>query len=575
MTRPNPALSLVALALATAFVQPLARADDSGAPLIPYGVLPDTAPDTVFFVFERTVSLIVAELGREQDVPRRTRLVADLGKCDQPASIAALARLLNDPAPLVRAAAVRSLAQLKSAAPQWPAIEAKMADESPDVRLEVVRAAQQFGTGSAALVKAVADTDDAVRGAAVSVSVDDATDQAIAGKLADLPPVTQASAARALGHRKSSAAVPALVKLLDSSSVLVRCAALDALAEIGAVDRALVEAQLAHAHPAVRTAAARAAAKLPDAADRLAIGLRVLGDKDLAVRVRAAGLLGTLGNGEVIGPLVAQLGQGYEPLHQSARSALLTLAKTTPDQKPAVIAAAVPLLTHADAGRREDASLLLGELRSGEAFESHVKLLEDPDWLVVNQAAKSMGLIGNPAAGEALIATMRRAIGEGDTGFAAWYEAAPFLQRIARSSAGESAVLSATALKYEPILAATKAMYLSKTAAPQTRGAAVWALGALTSGDSGAATMRSLMGRLTDIEESPSVVLEGIKAAGNARAKSLKGALEKIARDQPNDIGRAAHDALDRIDGTTTPYVLPASREPIDTSVQDLTPAAN
>jgi HEAT repeat protein len=121
------------------------------------------------------------------------------------------------------------------------------------------------------------------------------------------------------------------------------------------------------------------------------MAIKMLGDADPTVRVAASDLLAAAPTPAGIGPLVEQLGVAYEPLHLSARAALLASG-------PLTIDAAVKLLDHADPRRREDGSYLLGELRNDAALQRHIALMDDKDWGVVRQAAWSLGLIGRTEA---------------------------------------------------------------------------------------------------------------------------------------------------------------------------------
>ncbi len=523
---------------------------------IPYGPLTPPPAKVVHTVLPRTVELIDEAIRAEKDLPRKVELIADLGRCSENAAAAAiLKRLLDDPSPDVRASAIRSLWLIKAA--DEASLNKLLNDASPVVRRELVR----VGVAEA-ILSGLKDQDPALRAASLSTSVNDATDRAIAERIPQLDPPLQAIAARTLGIRKAAGSSAVVAALLGSENVVVRVAAIDALRSMGTIDASQVDAQLAHAHSAVRRAATAAAMVLADE-PRAKVATRSIADADHAVRTAAAQLLATLPAPSSVPLLVPQLSEGYEPLRLASRDALATIAAANPACAAQVIPAAASLLKNADPHRRVDGSFLLGHLKSKEALTDHIAMLDDADWRVVEQAAKSLGPIGDLSAGEKLVETALRS--------AKLSEQLDRDMIIVQTSAGGHAILSATMLRHTPVIKATAHFYLDKNAPGDLRQASVYALGVLGQPDEVAAGVKGLLGRINDIEESTLVVAEGIKALGNAMVTSSVSQLQHISKSSPQitvDYQYTAHVALGRIQGTSEPFVQPDVEQEAETSIR-------
>jgi HEAT repeat protein len=447
---------------------------------------------------------------------------------------------------------------------------AKLAgDESPIVRREVVLAGIE-----PAIIKGLDDADADVRFAAISISVSEATDRAIAQRIQKLDPLEQAVAARTLAARNASATAASIMPLLESEPLVVRTAAIHSLAMLKAITREQIEKQLTHPHPSVRSNAAMAIGSLQSADERFALATRALGDVDLGVRVPAATFLGELGRVDALDLLLKQLGAGYEPLRQRSRNALIEAAQTNNALVQPLATKAAAMLGDPDAERRIDASLILGVLRSHEGFEKHLTLLNDKDWRVVAQAAAAMGEIGDPAAGAALVGVYQRAV-------PAAMRDAPQASRppaaIARaiSDSGEQAILSCGKLGHKEILGLTKAIYGNKRESSQFRSAAIWALGVLGTPEQIIEGAQPLLNRLRDPEESGGVIMEAMRALGNGRVKSAAPQL-KLIRDS-RDVyvySLVAARSLDYMNGTQTPFEPDVGTIVPETSIRAVTPAA-
>lgn len=551
-SRPLLALSCIACLARLATAQTTQPAD-----YLPYGTIVPPEPVRETFIKPRTVQLIDEALRRETDSALRVRLAGDLGLASSTEAAPLLKRLLTDPDPLVRAAAVRSLVATSAAEPE--SLTPLIKDPSPHVRRAVVLAKRE-----PAILAGITDADASVRAGALSVSVSETTDRAITDQLDKLDPTLQALAVRTLGARGATQSVPAIAKLLQSPSVVTRVAAIEALTTLNAVTPEQVQEQIKHAHPAVRVAAMKAAATLPEARDRAASASAGITDTDLAVRVPAASLLGALGDPASAPVLGNQLASGYEPLHLSARAALVALVKANPDARSAVEAVSGELLSHASPDRRIDGSAVLGQIRSTHALPAHIKLLEDADWQVVHQAAISLGSIGDTSAADPIMQAFARAVADPaptDPAIAA-----------ARYLAAEHLVLGAVALRHTPVLEATKKYPLDKRSPGGVRLAAIYAVGVLATPENANASLRALLGRTRDIEESPAAISEAAKALGNARSRAALPALKKLIEPDASEYAYVAHVAIDRINGTNTPFTQPPVRYEAETAIQATDP---
>ncbi|HEY0008406.1 MAG TPA: HEAT repeat domain-containing protein [Tepidisphaeraceae bacterium] len=511
----------------------------------------------------RTIELLAAASETETDPVRRVVLAGDLARAKSPAAVAALTRLLKDADPFVRAAAVKGLVQ--SGAAGEPGIAALANDESPMVRQEVARAGVR-----AAVIAGLKDADPTVQIVAVASAWGVATDELLAA-LPSLPPHLQAIASSTLTERDAGTALPALASLLTSESPVVRVAALQALGRAKALTRVQADQQLAHPHPSVRTASLEAAfLSLKSDEERHALALRGLADPEPAVRVPAARMIGSVAASDTATALRDQLSVGYEPLRREAVEQLAAAAAKFPSVKQPVIDVAAALLNDPDVERQIDGSFVLGRLQSPQAYDKHLSLLASPDWRVAGQAAKAMGLIGNPVAGEALTTLTKRALQQTD--------AQPAALTDSRYAAAESAILSAAQLRHEPILAATASLLLFRTAPPPPRRAAIWAVGVLSSPEAVATALAPMLDRLNDMQESGDAIIESMKALGNAGATSLTEKLQNIhAGSQIVQYRWAAHRALVQLKapgftGEFDPALAPV--EPPASSIESLTPAA-
>ncbi len=522
----------------------------------------------------RTAELL-GVASQRQDAPTwvRSQYVAELGETGLPAAARYLIDAMKDPSAEIRAQGARSAGEIADEPSLRDAVEKLLADSDASVRREAVLSAAKLAranaTSTAAIDRALADSDLQVVAAGLQAAWTPQHASAIAGKIATLPPARRADAALALGRLKSPESSSAIVPLL-SGEVRDRSAALRALGEIGDKSQAAAVIKLlADAHPSVRREAVIAMGKLADDVTRQSRAIEMLKDADLTVREAAARVLTPVESTVALVALLAQLGEDYAPLHATARDALAHPADAA--IKQATIDAAVKLLADANPRRREDASFILGCLKSAAAFEQHVALLkwnaQDPkqtDWPVVAQAAESLGLIGDARAGDSLMALIKPAP-----------DSVNALQRPQRDDmarATSNAMIACARLHYTPALTeAIRILGLDPGSCPsQLRAASAFAVGMLTDVSQRPIGF-NLLGIYGSQEESKMTKFEAIKALGNLGHAGSAERLRSISDAESDSQMRwIAHWSADRAAGTTTPYTPSTAQRQPAVSISDL-----
>lgn len=496
----------------------------------------------------RLVQLLSADLKLEADPARRARLCADLAATERADAVPALVEALGDPSDRVRAAAARALGQLnaRNAADQ---IRPLLRDAQASVRAAAVGSLGSMGD-TAAVLAALDDADPVVVLEAIAFARSAELQRALLQRFDRFSiPLIVAS----LAQIDDASAAPLLASTLAGPSVPVRVAALQTAARIGDATLAgAVLPLLSDPHPSVRRSALQALPRVAaDQAQPRAIA--ALDDGDATVREAACRLLVDAPAPAALPRLLAQLDDGYFPLNTAARDAIVAAAA---GDREAVIRAGVVLLDHADAPRRADGSFILGQLRSDAAFERHVALLADPDWPTAAQAARSIGRIGKPDAGAALVALYQRAYAQVSSG--------------ARDAdAGADAIEAATRIGHTGILSATARIVGNRNEYAPMRVKAVWAFGVLGSA-ADEQTCNRLIRILGDELEIGTVQFEAAKALGAVRFGPAVEALRAKAREGSDaSLSWICHHAADRIAGTTTPYTAPRLIRRPDTHITD------
>ncbi len=287
----------------------------------------------------------------DDDDDVRADAVRSLARSQARLTLADIMRLVVDPAPTVRLAAVqaiRSLGIQREAASH--AVGPLMHDRDPSVRVSAVATLVEIDghpAAMASLVELAADGDAAVRAAAfreLGTSDSETSADVVLAGLDDPAPEARAAAARALASLDAGRAVDALVAATADEHELVRMAACDGLEAIGepAVDplvAALDDARL-------RVGALAALERLPiqrhetdvrrfaeavvaEAVDRHRLGTAIGGDRNEAARLLADSLMTLADRDAALGlRAAAMLGGGAQ-----LRVAIDNLSVTDPGQR--------------------------------------------------------------------------------------------------------------------------------------------------------------------------------------------------------------------------------------------------
>jgi HEAT repeat protein len=516
---------------------------------------------------------------REPLVWKRTQYVADLGQVSLAAGASFVIEAMSDPAAPVRAEAARSAAQIGEAS-LLPHVEKLLGDTDGNVRREAVLAAgalaHRHNQSTEAIARGLADPQSPVVAAALQSAWTAAHAAAVAEKLPSLPPKLQADAAVALARMKASAHAQVLLPML-AGDVVQRVAAIRAFGEIAKPGQHdAIAKMLADAHPTVRRAAVTAMGKLDRQINRGSVAIKMLEDPDPTVREAAVRVLVPVATSPALVEIARQLDTDYAPLHAAARDALVRPADDA--KRAQAIATAAEMLAHANPRRREDASYVLGRLRSGAAFERHVALLKwdragaaKLDWAVIAQAAESLGLIGDA-----------RCAGELMTLVAAAPDALEGMQRPQRndmSRAMSNALVAAARLGHRPAVAeAVRILQLNPEVCPAAlRAAAAFAIGALgEAGAAGAAAATppdgvNFFAMYASPYEGRDAKFEAIKALGNLRHGPSAARLKEISETDPTpDLRWIAHWSYQRAARQASPYAPPTARREPPVAITDL-----
>jgi len=522
---------------------------------LPFGdnVIALPAPQRINDTSPRTVQLLAAELERPQTTPdRKTELIGDLGRTHLPAAVAPLRVAAADSDPIIRASVATALGALDD--PSASDTISKLAvDADPQVRAEAVRAAAALSRGDL-VTKGLGDVDTQVIAAALSVAGAQQSTM-LAPLIANKDEGLQILAINAAARANVASLANAVAAQLGAD-VPTRVAAVQALGVLRAAGQAdEILNLLADANPTVRREAINALPGVMPAAAAQAHAIHMLTDADESVRTSAALVLAKAPGPAAVAPLIKQLYDPYTPLHETARAALLAAGG-------AAASAAVNLLDDPDPRRREDGSYLLGMLASSAGFQRHLKLLDDPDWAVVAQAAKSLGQISNPTVAPDLVRTLDRAmvtISHNNS------------QTSPAVAAATNAVVSAAQLGYVPIGRKVSAYIFQRGVFPHSfRSAAIWAVGIVGAPDE-SSIFKQLPSLIEDPFDAADVKIEAIKAVGNWKF-SEGGAVFDAASKFPgsNETLAIIHWSKDRINGTHTPFTLPPQVYRADTSITDI-----
>ena len=483
------------------------------------------------------------------------------------------------------------------------AVRALVGDADPDVRAAAVRSAPAVGE-AAVVESALRDADPAVRRAALASAYTPGHTAAVAATLGDLPAadrvVALASVAR-IGEadRVDAASVgPAVAALLDGS-MAERAGAARALGAVGATGQAdAVLARLGDPSSVVRSAAAGAlAGVVADPSRRLGVAVGVLADADASARAAAADVIAQTADGAAsggsgsdvspsawaatVGPLAGLLGDADPSARASARDALAAVGAASPESLAAVAGAMVPRLDDASPLVREAASYVLGALRSDAGLDRHAALLSGDSLDAAAQAAASLGRIAPASAGDAddaavgdglaaLVGRSVETIGEvGDRAKASGGTPSPADAARVRSAAraGREALLALSAVgRGGDALRLARPMIPRDSLPTDLRAAAIYVAG-LHGDPGGGVPGPAILSVLADPEAPEALQLESAKALGHLRHAPAAGPLASLASGGSPAMAYVAHDALGRINGTSTPFAPPPRVRRADVSV--------
>jgi len=510
---------------------------------------------------------------REPLVWKRTQYVADLGAVALPAGAPFVIDAMSDPAPHVRAEAARAAAQIGEAS-LLPHVEKLIGDTDAVVRREAVLAAgslaRRHNQSTTAIARGLTDPQPPVVAAALQAAWTAQHAAAAAAKLPSLPPELQVEAAVALARMKDADHAPALLPMLGGD-VAQRVAALQAFGEIARPGQHdAIAKMLTDAHPTVRRAAITAIGRLDPDVTRGPVAIKMLQDADPTVREAAVRVLTPVATSQALSAIAQQLDVDYAPLHAATRQALIRPADDA--MRAATIALAADMLAHANLRRQEDASYVLGRLRSDANFDGHVALLKwdaasaaKLDWSLIAQAAESMGLIRNPKSADALMTLV-----------AAAPDALAKTRRPQRNDmarAMSNALVAAGRLGHRAALAeSVRILKLNPEDCPvDLRAAAAFAIGVLS--DPGAAPPEGV--NFFAIYSSPfegrATKIEAIKAPGNMCHAGSADRLKEISTtDGTADLRWLAHWSYQRCANQQVPYVAPRTRHEPPVTINDL-----
>jgi HEAT repeat protein len=510
----------------------------------------------------RTVELLSQALDADPAEPRRVELVRDLGLCELPSAAPAILAAMSDPDASVRAEAATAAALNGDSSAVRSGLQKLLSDSDPAVRREALVAGDSMHDETF-VAAGLQDPDESVFAAACARATTSQHYSLIARRFPSESRLGKLAAIRALGSRITGAYAPLVASQLNSDDLSLVIAAVKSLENMDATSqRDNIVPLLNHQHPTIRRVAVEALSRLADSDQQIAVAKTILADPDFSVRQAAAELLIAHPSGDAVPYLLKQLTENYPPLRDSARDALVAAALLP---VPAVIESAATMLTNADPDRREDGSYILGHARSDVALQQQITLLNDANWMVVGQAAESLGRIGRPEAGPAL-AQLADTVREFDE---TWMSNR-------RLTAVESAFISLGQLHYKPALPLLKWVMPQKTAYPaELRTRVIWASGLIGDADDRelAAICLSISNDNSPFE-SEDARFEAIKAIGNLHYLPALDEMRRQATESPFPTLRwMAHLVADRLDGgRPTTYTPPTTTVVAETSIMVLQP---
>jgi HEAT repeat protein len=235
------------------------------------------------------------------------------------------------------------------------------------------------------------------------------------------------------------------------------------------------------------------------------------------------------------------------------------------------------MLAHPNPLRREDASYVLGRLRSDAAIDRHVALVTwDPaapaksQWPVIAQAAESLGMIGD-----------RRAIGPLMIIVKASPDALAGVERSqlnAMVRAMANALVAAARLRHRPAIEqSVRILALNPEGCPaDLRAAAAFAIGVLSEPGAAPPGDVNFFAIYSNPYEGHVAKIEAIKALGNMRHAASADRLKELSQADPTrDLRWLAHWSYERCANTRVPYTPATDRREPTVTIFDLSKASH
>lgn len=474
--------------------------------VLPYGITELPVPPSPLKneTDPRVVDLLGGQLSNP-DPLQRVRLLAEIGACKLPGGATYVKQAMTDADPLVRAQAALAAAGIGDKA-LLEDLKPLAKDADPRVRIAVMQAAGALG-GDGLVATGLQDGDAAVVTAAITAALAGNAD-AIAAAMGKYPPATQLVAIRSLGRLAAASHAAVVAPFLSNEAIWMRSAAAEAIGWMKATTHTdTVDKLLADKHATVRRSALVAMANLTSAAEFQKRAIKALGDPDLSVRQASADLLIKFPTPDAIEALAGNLASESTRLHKSARDALVAIGQPS-------VSRAEQLLADAEPHRREDGSFILGRLKSDASLEKHIALLADQSWLVVRQAADSLGRIGRKEAVPELVRLANLA----PAAAPATIEPTALVDYFASI---ENAIVACAYFDERSIVDVCRKVLPGKEKFPSSvRGAAAYAMGRMDVATGPGPGMFNRI--LNDQEDSGDVKTESLKAFGHMKAPAGK-----------------------------------------------------
>ncbi len=469
------------------------------------------------------------------DAKARAVAADRLGRTKNASAVAPLLTALNDPDPLVRERAARSLRLLRDPK-AVPALAAMLGKGKAQPTDEIVWALGAIGSPAVPkLLTAAGSHDGATRIdalTALSYTHDPAACGTLLAALDDSDPGVQAAAVKGLGRLRCPGATGLLIAKLETSGSQLRSEAARSLELMRdpTGTRALVRVAMDPDQPDDLRASVVLA--LAEPWHRSAVGALIeLMEERPKLRTDAAVALGATRDPRAI---TALLGKLFSPDPEFARTVRSALGSA----RNSVVVPCIAALGHEDASMRLAAAITLAGVTDGRSVAPLVAALGDADSLVRVAAADALAKQRSPRATTPLIAALKDA------------------DRHVRRSAAAALGQIRDPRCVEALIG------LTSDTDSGVRQAAVDALGAMKSPKTA-----SVLARLLKDEE-PGVRASAARALANSDRKLSVPALVAALRDERPPVREASAQSLGKLKAEGAAHQLITAAEDSDESVQ-------